>query len=93
MKLVMSIHLKVRLKERVIPKTYPKLILANPEEEYVDTITNHKIAVKRLKYNEKLRPMVVVYDIIDSSFQVVTIYPTTEKEIKNRRNSNRWTNK
>ncbi len=34
--------------------------------------------------------MVVAYDIINTEIQVITVYPTTEQEIKNRIQNRRW---
>lgn len=83
-------HLRIRLKERKIPLIYPKQIISNPDNYYFDPLTCHQIAVKDLKYNKKLRPMVVAYDIIDTEIQIITVYPTTEQEIKNRLEKRRW---
>lgn len=90
MKIILRPHLKVRLKERQIPDNYPKWILSQPDQTYVDRLTMHHIAIKKLDYNQKLRPMVVVYAIINSVIQVITIYPTTDQEIANRIKSQRW---
>lgn len=90
MKIVLRPHLKLRLKERFIPEDYPKRIIRQFELKFNDAITDHKIAIKSLEYNGKVRPMVVSYDIIGSELQVVTIHPTNEKEIKNRLKSGRW---
>ncbi len=90
MKIILQPHLIIRLKQRLIPQTYPSKIVSEAKNQYLDSLTNHKIAVKILKYNEKLRPMVVAYDIISSEIQIITVYPTTEQEIKNRVLSERW---
>ncbi len=90
MKILFASHLKIRLKERRIPAQYPRIILNQSEMTFADPLTGHFVAIKTLEYNKKLRPMVVVYDIIESEIQVVTIYPTTNQEIKNRVKSKRW---
>ena len=90
MKVLLSSHLKIRLKERKIPRNYPSQILARPDAQFIDTVTNHRVAVKDLKYNLKSRPMVVVYDIIGLEFQVITIHPITNKEIGNKIKRGRW---
>ena len=90
MKIVLRPHLKIRLKQRKIPQTYPKIVIQEFESKYLDTKTNHYIAVKNLEYGEKIRPMVVAYDIIDLTIQVITVYPTSEKEISNRIKIERW---
>lgn len=90
MKILLSSHLKIRLRERKIPQIYPSKILSEPESEFIDTITNHRIVVKKLAYNKKLRPMVVVYDIIGSEVQIVTIHPSTDQEIRNKLKRGRW---
>lgn len=90
MKIVLRPHLKIRLAQRLIPEDYPKKIILNPEEKYFDTATYHKIAVKKLEYNGKLRPMALAYDIIEQVIEVVTIYPTNKQEIENRIKNRRW---
>ena len=82
--------MKIRLKERKIPQNYPSKILAKPDEQFVDTVTNYKIAVKSLSYNLKIRPMLVVYDIIESEILVITIHPISNQEINNKREKGRW---
>ena len=90
MKIVLSNHLKIRLKQRKIPQDYPKRILKQSDDNFLDSETGHKIAIKKLRYGGKLRPMVVAYDKIVSEIQVITVYPTTELEIGNRAKSGRW---
>lgn len=90
MKITLQPHLKIRLIQRKIPQNYPSKVLAKPESEYFDTLTKHSIAVRQLKYNEKLRSMVVAYDIIEEIIQVITIYPISNQEIENRIQRKRW---
>lgn len=90
MKIVIRPHLKLRLKQREIPQDYPSKILSKPTNKYFDNETGHFIAIRSLKYYGKTRPMVVVYDTIDSEIQAVTVYPSNNQEIKNRLSSGRW---
>lgn len=90
MKIILQPHLKIRLKQRLIPHSYPKQIVFEAEFCFFDPLTKHQIAIKVLKYEGKYRPMVVAYDIIDDEIQIITVYPTDEQEIKNRVLSRRW---
>ena len=90
MKIVLRPHLKVRLEQRGIPQSYPKVVVNNPDAGYFDTLTNHLIAVKKMEYNGKLRPMAVSYDIIGNIIQIITIHPVTEQEIRNKLERGRW---
>lgn len=90
MRIILRPHLKIRLQQRQIPQNYPKIIVDDPDAKYFDTLTDHKIAVKKLEYNEKLRPMVVSYDIIKDEIQIITIHPVSEQEIQNKLNRGRW---
>lgn len=90
MKILLSSHLEIRLKERKIPRNYPKKIISKPDAQYIDTRTGYNIAMRRMKYNYKLRPMVVVYDIIGLEAQVITIHPISHKEINNKLKRGRW---
>lgn len=86
-------HLKIRLKERRIPQNYPETIIKSPDNKYFDTETNHQIVTKKLEYSEKLRPMVVSYDIIDTEIEVITIHPISEQSIQNKITRRRWIKK
>lgn len=90
MKIVLIPHLKIRLKERKIPKDYPETIIQDPEEKYKDADTGYNIVIKRVEYNGKLRLMAVVYDIIESEIKAITVYPTSRKEIENKLKGGRW---
>jgi|SRR3989338_11189131 len=90
MKIIIRPHLKLRLKQREIPQNYPRMILDKPGDKYYDNQTDHLIAIKPLKYYGKTRPMVAAYDIIGENIQVITVHPTSEKEIKNRVKNGRW---
>ena len=90
MKIVLQPHLKIRLKQREIPPDYPSQIFSQPDNQYLDTLSNHQIAVKKLKYNGKLRPMAIAYDIIKYEIQIITVYPVTDQEISNRIKRRRW---
>lgn len=90
MKIILKPHLKIRLKARKIPQNYPSEVFSQPDNHYYDTLTNHMIAVRKLGYIGKSRPMVVAYDIIGEEIEVVTIYPTDAQEIVNRIKSKRW---
>lgn len=90
MKIVIRPHLKIRLKERIISSYYPKEILSKPDGEYFDNVTGYLVTVKELEYNQKIRPMVLVHDIINDTVEIITIYPTSKQEIRNRLKSKRW---
>ena len=90
MKVILRPHLKIRLKERLIPESYPGKIISKPDAKYFDTATNHQVAIKELAYNGKLRPMVVAYDIIEKDLQVITVHPASNQEIKNKVLRGRW---
>lgn len=90
MKIILKPHLKLRLKARQIPISYPEKILSKPDNRYFDTLTQHLIAVKTLEYAGKLRLMIVAYDIIKDTTEVITIYPADNQEINNRIKNKRW---
>ncbi|MDO8570357.1 MAG: hypothetical protein Q7R97_02130 [Candidatus Daviesbacteria bacterium] len=90
MKIILQPHLKIRLKQRLIPQSYPKKIVTEAEFRFFDPLTKHQIAIKVLIYEKKYKPMVVAYDIMDDEIQIITVYPTDEHEIRNRVLSRRW---
>ena len=90
MKIILRPHLKIRLEQRRFPQESPELIVKDPEKRFFDTETGREIAIKKLEYNEKIRSMVVVYDIIEGEIQIITIHPVSEQEIQNKLNRGRW---
>ncbi|MBI2019458.1 hypothetical protein HYS95_02175 [Candidatus Daviesbacteria bacterium] len=90
MKITLQPHLKIRLKQRQIPQDYPEKVITKPESKYFDNLTKHLIAIRGLKYNKKLRPMAVSYDIIENEIQVITIHPISKQEITNKVQRERW---
>ncbi len=83
-------HLELRLKIRRIPHEYPKLILESPDETFVDVLEKRNIAIKRLKYNKKVRNMMIAYERKDNYIEIVTIHPISDEKIINRVMSGRW---
>jgi hypothetical protein len=83
-------HLKLRLKIRKIPEEYPELIYENPEEKYYDTAEDTFIAIKRLPYNKKVRPMMIAYEEKRDTVEIITIHPITEEKIVTRTVRGRW---
>lgn len=90
MKVIFKSHLKNRLKQRQIPLDYPRKILDKPDQRYLDTPKGRHIAIRRLKYKNKMRPMMVAYDIIGQDLEIITIHPENSKQIENRIKSGRW---
>jgi len=90
MRIIFSEHLKLRLKVRKIPKELPKKVYQKAKERYFDNKTCYSIAVSTAKYAGKKRKMVIVYEKSATQVKIITVYPTTDKEIKNRLKSGRW---
>lgn len=84
-------HLKLRLKIRKIPEEYPKIIYENADQKFFDNVENTNIAIKRLKYNKKLRNMMIAYAMKDNKIEIITIHPISNEKIINRTLSGRWT--
>ena len=89
-KFKLSEHLKRRLKERRIPEDYPQEIFKKSKIHYFDTQSEHYVSVAKLKYAESLRNMVAVYDKISDEVGIITVFPISEEELKNKINSGRW---
>ena len=83
-------HLKMRLKMREIPDSYPRTIYENAEQKFYDTIEERYIAVKKLEYNGKIRPMMIAYEEKEGTVEIVTIHPITEEKVINREMRGRW---
>ena len=89
-KIVYRPHLQRRLRERKIPKDYPKIIYKQSKSHYFDNETRHFVAIFKLKYAEKMRSIVAVYDIINDNIEIITIFPIEKTELKNKIDSGRW---
>lgn len=83
-------HLKLRLGVRKIPEDYPKIIYTNPDQKFFDNLEGTYIAIKRLKYNQKLRKMMIAYEKKNEEVEIITIHPITDEKIINRIMSGRW---
>ena len=83
-------HLKLRLMVRKIPFNYPKIIYENPEQKFFDNFEGTKIAVKKLKYNNSMRNVMIAYEEKDKVVNIVTAHPISDEKIINRLISGRW---
>ena len=83
-------HLKLRLKLRKFPDHYPAEIYLAAEQKFLDIIERRHIAIKRLKYNNKVRNIMIAYDKLNGKIEIVTIHPITDEKIANRIISGRW---
>ena len=59
MKIIYRPHLKRRIKERLIPSSYPSKIYKKSKTHYFDILTKHYIAFSKLKYSGRQRTMVI----------------------------------
>jgi len=90
MKIEYTNHLKFRIKIRNIPKEYPKVIYENPEQVFIDILEKRKVAIKKLKYNNKLRNIMIAYDEFNDKIEIVTIHPISDEQLINRLISGRY---
>ncbi|MBI4029030.1 MAG: hypothetical protein HY376_01570 [Candidatus Blackburnbacteria bacterium] len=90
MKIIYRSHLKLRLKERKFPNSYPRKIYKESKNHYLDAKTSHKIATAKLLYAGKVRSLVISYDIILETVEIITIHPISDQEIKNKIEAGRW---
>lgn len=89
-KIIYSSHLEFRLKLRGIPKSLPKRIFQTSRECYLDTQTGKSIAVKKVKYKNKVREMAVIYGKVGSQIILITIHPLKVLQKTRRIKSRRW---
>jgi hypothetical protein len=89
-KMIFTDHLKLRLKIRKTPNSYPKIIYEDPDQSFFDNLEKTNIAIKKLKYNNKLRNMMIAFDVINGNIEIITIHPITDERILNRLISGRW---
>ncbi len=84
-------HLKLRLNVRKFPENYPRLVYKNPEMKFFDNLEKNKIAVKRLKYGNGIRNIMIAYEENKDKISIITIHPISDEKIINRTLSGRWT--
>lgn len=89
-KIVYSSHLLFRLELREISYLLPKRIYQTSKEHYFDKETFKKVAVKKVKFKEKLREIAVIYEEIDSEINLITIHPLKKYQKISRIKSKRW---
>lgn len=92
MKLIYTDHLKSRLKQRGIPLAIVKEIFDKSQENYWDYLRKRHIVVSKVDYKGKQRKVLAAYDRIGMTKEVVTIHPITDREIRQRLISGRWSN-
>jgi hypothetical protein len=90
MKIVYTQHIISRLKLRKIPKSLAQKTYLERESELYDSIQNHHIALSKQKLFGKIRLLVIVFDKVKDKTELITLYPTTEKEVENRIKVGRW---
>jgi len=83
-------HLKLKIRIRKFPENFPRLIFTDPDFQLINSITDHKIAIKKLFYNEKVRYLMIAYDKINEIAKIITIHPVSEELINERLKSGRW---
>ena len=91
MKLILTDHLKSRLKLRNIAGKTVENIFRKKEEYYWDNLRQHHVTIAKITYKGKLRKMLAAYDTIGDETEVITAHPITDAEIKQRLISGRWT--
>lgn len=85
-----SPHIKRRLKIRNIAYNLPSEIYRSPTERYFDKAVRREIAIKNVKYKEKLREMMIVYEEHKEYVVIVTIHPLKKNQKDNRIQMGRW---
>ena len=83
-------HLKLRLKVRKIPENYPDLVYKKPEQKYYDAVERTFISIKKLKYNNRIRNMMIAYEEKDNKTEIITMHPISDEKIINRVIRGRW---
>jgi len=85
-----SSHLELKMEIRGIPKTLPKKIFKEATEKYLDTDTSYYIALKKVKYKNKIRDMIVVFEELNDVIRIITIHPLKSYQKEARIKTGRW---
>ena len=89
-KIVYSSHLILRLKLREIPYNLPREIYQTSKERYFDRKTLKRVAIKKIKFKNKLREMTLIYEEINNQVNLITIHPLKNYQKIGRIKSGRW---
>ena len=89
-KIIYSPHLILRLKLREIPYYLPKKIYQTSGEHYFDKETLKRVAIKKVKFKNKLREMAVIYEEINNQIYLITIHPLKNYQKISRIKLGRW---
>ena len=83
-------HLKLRLKFRKISEDLPREIYLTAKERYFDTATKKSVAVKRIKFEGKLKEIALIYEETPLFVNLITIHPLKKYQKFNRIKFKRW---
>lgn len=90
MQIIYSQHIKNRLRLRHIEYDLPKTVFEQAAERYFDNETKHCVAVSRAVFYDKIRDIMIAYDIIGENVKLLTIHPLKKGQKENRIESGRW---
>lgn len=68
----------------------PRTVFEQASERYFDNETRYCIAVSRAILYNKVRDVMVAYDIVGEDVTLLTIYPLKKGQKENRIESGRW---
>ena len=89
MQVIFTNHLLSRLKLRKIPKSLALKVYEQKEDALLDTVSKHYIGLSKQKLFSKIRLLVIAFDQFKDHVELVTLYPTTEREVNNKIKSGR----
>jgi biotin synthase-related radical SAM superfamily protein len=89
-KIIYSPHLIFRLKWREIPYNLPREIYQTSKEHYFDRGTLKRVAIKKIKFKNKLREIALIYEEINNQINLITIHPLKKYQKISRIKSGRW---
>jgi len=91
MRVVITKHALQRLAARKITKKIVEEIANNPEEEYYDNIEQSFVAIKTIPYGGKNKKISIFFHYGGLNVKIHTVHAESNKEIKNRIKSGRYT--
>lgn len=83
-------HAKFRCEQREITESTVRKIVKSPERLYLDSKSNHFIAIRREKYYQETMPIAVSFDNTEKGIKIVSVFPEGENEIQNRLERKRY---
>lgn len=86
-----SDHLRFKLRVRGIPEQVPERIYRESKQRFYNHHSLRHVAILEVYYHRRRVLMMIAFDQLPDSVEIVTIHPITKDQIQDRVRLGRWT--